>query len=167
MPEKMSDPRELFLHELGDVLFAEKQLLKALPKLQKESTDDKLAAGFERHVEETRRHVDNVEAAFKELGEKPHAEKCPGILGIIEEHEEFVKEEKPAPEILDMFNTAAGSRNEHYEIAAYAGLVTHAKAMGESAVAKLLQENLRDEEKMLGELEKVAERLAKSAPVTA
>jgi ferritin-like metal-binding protein YciE len=167
MAEKMSDPRELFLHELGDILYAEKQILKTLPKLQKESSDEKLAGGFEKHVEDTRNHVENLEAAFKELGEKVKAEQCPGIDGIIEEHDEFVKEEKPSAEILDMFNTGSGARTEHYEIAAYTGLVTKARAMGEDKVAKLLETNLKDEQRMLGELEKLGERLAKNAPVAA
>ena len=75
---KMTDPRELFLHELGDLLYAENVLVKALPKLADEASDDKLRAGFEAHLEETKQHVKNVEKAFAKLGEKPSAEKCPG-----------------------------------------------------------------------------------------
>ena len=79
---KMTDPRDLFLHELGDILYAEKVLVKALPKLAQEASDDELRAGFEEHLEETRMHVENVEKAFAALGEKAKAEKCPGIEGI-------------------------------------------------------------------------------------
>ena len=167
MTEKLSDPRELFLHELGDVLYAEKQLTKILPKLSKESTDDELQQGFDHHLDETQRHVDNIEAVFNELGEKPKAERCPGIEGLKQEHDEFMKEENPSPEICDMFNTGAASRTEHYEIAAYTGLVTTARALGETKAADLLERNLRDEERMLDRVEKIAERLARSQPVGA
>jgi ferritin-like metal-binding protein YciE len=162
-----TDPRELFLHELGDILWVEKTLVKVLPRLARESTDEELRKGFERHEQETRKHVDNLEAAFAELGEKAKAEQCPGYAGIKEEHDEFIKEMKPSPEIRDMFNTGAAARTEHYEIAAYTGLVTMARAMGEVNVAELLEQNLRDEERTLAAVEKVAERLARDAPVAA
>ena len=75
---KMTDPRELFLHELGDVLYAENVLVKALPKLADEASDDKLRAGFEAHLEETKQHVKNVEKAFAKLGEKALGREVPG-----------------------------------------------------------------------------------------
>ena len=78
---KMTEPRELFLHELGDLLYAENVLVKALPKLAEEASDDELRAGFEPHLEETKQHVKNVEKAFATLGEKAKAEKCPAIDG--------------------------------------------------------------------------------------
>jgi hypothetical protein len=76
----MSDPRDLFLHELGDVLYAEQTLVKALPKLKDEASDQELARGFSDHLEETRQHVENLKLAFEELGEQPKAEKCPGTF---------------------------------------------------------------------------------------
>ena len=160
---KMNDPREFFLHELGDLLYAENVLVKALPKLADEATDDKLRAGFEAHLEETKQHVKNVEKAFSKLGEKPSAEKCPAIDGIKAEHDAFMKDEAPSAEIRDLFLTGSGARAEHYEIAAYSGLITSAKALGESEVATLLEENLRQEEAALGKLESIAQRLAQSA----
>ena len=135
MATGMQDPRELFMHELGDILYAERTLVKALPKLQDEATDDELASGFEAHLEETKQHVKNVEAAFEKLGETPKAEKCPGIDGIKKEHDEFVANESPSEDVLDAFLTGAAARTEHYEIAAYEGLVTMAEAMGETDVA--------------------------------
>jgi ferritin-like metal-binding protein YciE len=160
MASKMSDPRELFLHELGDVLYAERTLVKALPKLQDEASDEELAKGFERHLEETKQHVVNVEQAFKALGAKPKAEKCPGIEGIKKEHDEFVANESPSPEVLNVFLTGAGARTEHYEIAAYEGLVTTAEAMGEKEVVKLLSENLDQELKALAKMKSIGKRLA-------
>jgi ferritin-like metal-binding protein YciE len=160
MATQMSDPRELFLHELGDVLYAERILVKTLPKLQEEASDEELALGFEEHLEQTRQHVKNVEQAFEKLGEKATAEKCPGIDGIKKEHDDFVAKESPSQDVLDSFLTGAGARTEHYEIAAYEGLVTMAKAMGETDVAELLSENLEQEKEALEKLKTIGKRLA-------
>jgi ferritin-like metal-binding protein YciE len=160
MTTEMSDPRELFLHELGDVLYAERTLVKTLPKLQGEASDRELALGFEEHLDQTRQHVKNVEQAFERLGEKPTAEKCPGIEGIKQEHDDFVAKESPSQDVLDSFLTGAGARTEHYEIAAYEGLVTMAEAMGEAEVVKLLSENLEEEKAALEKLNVIGKRLA-------
>ena len=160
---KMTDPRKLFLHELGDILYVEKLLVKTLPKLAEESTDDELRGGFQQHLEETTQHVENVERAFEALGEKAKAEKCPGIEGIKAEHDEFVSDEQPSPAVLDAFLTGAGARTEHYEIAAYTGLVTMAKAFGEDECVRLLSRNLAQEHAALARLEGISERLAERA----
>ena len=160
MSTKMSDPRELFLHELGDLLYAERVLVKTLPKLQEEASDEELALGFEEHLEQTRQHVTNLEAAFEQLGEEPKAEKCPGIDGIKQEHDDFVAKESPSQDVLDSFLTGAGARTEHYEIAAYEGLVTMAEAMGEPEIVDLLTENLEQEKTALEKLKSVGKRLA-------
>ena len=157
---KMDDPRELFLHELGDVLYAEQTLVKALPQLQEEASDKELAEGFGDHLVETRQHVANVKQAFSELGEEAKAEKCPGIDGIKKEHDDFVANEAPSAEVLDAFLTGAGARTEHYEIAAYEGLVTMATAMGEGEVARLLRENLDQEKQALAKIQTIGKRLA-------
>jgi ferritin-like metal-binding protein YciE len=157
---QMSNPRELFLHELGDVLYAERTLVKALPKLQEEASDEELAQGFGDHLEETRQHVKNVEQAFQALGEEAKAEKCPGIEGIKKEHDDFVANESPSQEVLDAFLTGAGARTEHYEIAAYEGLVTMADAMGEDDVATLLRNNLEEEKVALRKMQAIGKRLA-------
>ncbi|MBA3429258.1 MAG: ferritin-like domain-containing protein [Actinobacteria bacterium] len=161
MATKMSDPRELFLHELGDVLYAERTLVKTLPKLQEEASDEELTLGFEEHLDQTKQHVKNVEQAFEKLGEKPTAEKCPGIDGIKQEHDDFVTKESPSQDVLDSFLTGAGARTEHYEIAAYEGLVTMADAMGETDVVQLLNTNLEQEKQALEKLKTIGKRLAK------
>jgi ferritin-like metal-binding protein YciE len=160
MPTKMEEPRELFLHELGDLLFAENTLIKALPKLAEEANDAELQRGFESHLEETKQHVANLKQVFKTIGEPAKAEKCPAIEGITKEHDEFMTEENPSPAICDMFLTGSGARAEHYEIAAYNGLITMAQALGEKDAVPLLQENLKQEEVALAKLEKAAKRLA-------
>ena len=160
MSTTMSEPRELFLHELGDVLYAERTLVKILPNLQEEASDEELALGFDEHLEETRQHVKNVEQAFEKLGEKPTAEKCPGIEGINQEHDDFVAKESPSQDVLDLFLTGAGARTEHYEVAAYEGLVTMAEAMGEAEVVELLTDNLEQEMTALEKLKTIGKRLA-------
>jgi ferritin-like metal-binding protein YciE len=157
---QMSDPRDLFLHELGDILYAERTLVKGLPKLQEEASDEELAKGFADHLEETRQHVKNIEQVFQALGEEAKAEKCPGIEGIKKEHDDFVANESPSQEVLDAFLTGAGARTEHYEIAAYEGLVTMANAMGEDEVATLLTDNLEDEKTALRKMQTIGKRLA-------
>jgi len=155
----MNDPRKLFLHELGDVLYVEQMLVKTLPTLQREAQDPDLAKGFRDHLTETKRHVANVEKAFRALGEKPRAHRCPGIDGIKNEHDEFVSKESPSPQILDTFLTGAGARTEHYEIAAYEGLIAAARAMGEKQIADLLERNLGDEKAALQKLKTIGRRL--------
>ncbi len=157
----MTDPRELFLHELGDILYAERQILKRLPKLAKEAGDDRLRDGFRKHEGETREQVRNLEQAFELLGESVSAEQCPGIDGIIGEHDEFVQEEKPRAGVRDLFLTGSALRVEHYEIAAYTSLVSQAQAMKERDVARLLRENLRQEKAMAREVERLGKELGR------
>ncbi len=160
---EMTEPRELFLHELGDILYAERLLVKALPKLEKEATDEGLAASFKAHRSETEKHVSNVEKAFAALGEKAKAERCAAIDGIKKEHDDFVNDESPSPEILNAFLTGAGARAEHYEIAAYEGLIVSAEAMGENKVAKLLSANLVQEKAALQKMKTIGKRLARES----
>jgi len=145
MSAKMSEPRDLFLHELGDVLYAERTLVKTLPKLQEEASDEELALGFEEHLDETGQHVKNVELAFEKLGEKPTAEKCPGIEGIKREHDEFLSKESPSQDVLDSFLTGAGARTEHYEIAAWGTVRQLAKECGYDGIEDLADQTLDEE----------------------
>ena len=160
----MTEPRALFLHELGDILYAEKVLVKALPKLAKEATEPELVKAFEAHLEETKQHVASVEQVFEQLGEKAKAERCPGIEGIKAEHDEFMAQEEPSEEITDLFLTGAAARAEHYEIAAYEGLIGMAKALGEAKSATLLSKNLKQETVALQKMTSIGKRLiARSA----
>jgi ferritin-like metal-binding protein YciE len=159
----MTTPRELFLHELGDVYYAENQIVKKLPKMIEEASDSELAQGLEKHLGETKQQIANLERVFSELGEKAKGERCPGIEGIAEEHDLFMSENKPSPELRDMFLTGAAARVEHYEIAAYNGLIEIAKGLGERACADLLQENLTQEEHALETVASVGARMAKNA----
>jgi ferritin-like metal-binding protein YciE len=155
----MAEPRELLVHELRDILYAEKKLEQVLPKLVEEATDSGLRAGFEEHLEETREHIENLQQAFEALGETARGQTCPGIDGITTEHEEFVEKHNATPEVLDLFLIGAGSRVEHYEIAAYTGMVRLAESLGEDVCIDLLTENLEDERAALAKLEAAARRL--------
>jgi ferritin-like metal-binding protein YciE len=164
----MRDPRKLFTHELGDILYAEKLLVKALPKFAKEATDPALSKKFETHLEETKQHVVNLERVFEQLGEKSTTETCPGIDGIKAEHDEFMKDENPSKKIRDVFLAGAAARTEHYEIAAYKELITMAKALGETKSAALLEKNLKQETDALRNVTAIAKRLvAKSVKAAA
>jgi ferritin-like metal-binding protein YciE len=155
---EMTMPRELFLHELGDILYVEQKLAgEVLPKLIQEVTDPDLRKGLERHLEQTRGHVTNLEQIFDSMGEPPEAEKCIGFEGLKKEHDELSSNVSEA--LIDIVDTGAASRTEHYEIAAYNGLIEMARALGESEAVGLLEENLKDEREALHEVESVAKKL--------
>ncbi len=140
---------DAFLDELRDAYDAEKQLLKALPKLAKAATSSELKGAFESHLEETRGHVDRLEQVFEGLEEKVRGKHCDGIAGIIEEGKSVMDEDFDEA-TMDACLIAAGQRAEHYEMAAYGTLVAWARGMGHTDAASLLQETL-DEEKAADE----------------
>jgi ferritin-like metal-binding protein YciE len=148
----MAEPGTLhdaFIDELRDTYDAERQLLRALPKLAKASTSPDLRAAFEAHLEETRGQVERLEEVFANLDEKVRGKHCDGIAGIIEEGKS-VMEEDFDDVTMDACLIASGQRAEHYEMAAYGTLVAWARAMGHDEAADLLQETL-DEEKAADE----------------
>jgi ferritin-like metal-binding protein YciE len=137
---------ELFHAHLQDVYFAEKQLLKALPKLAKNSTNAQLSEAFTNHLQETESHVDRLERVFDMMDKKPRARKCEGILGIIAEGEE-VMEEVDDDAVRDAGLVAAGQAAEHYEIAMYGALIAWAGLLGLDDAVPLLSETLEEEKK--------------------
>jgi len=146
----MSKPlQDAFVDELRDTYDAEKQLVKALPKLAKAATSDELREAFESHLEETRGQVSRLEQVFAAVGEKVRGKHCDGIAGIIEEGASIMKEDFDEP-TMDACLIAAGQRAEHYEMAAYGTLVAWAKALGHDDAAELLEQTL-DEEKAADE----------------
>jgi ferritin-like metal-binding protein YciE len=140
---------DAFVDELRDAYDAEKQLIKALPKLAKAATAAPLRAAFLGHLEETRGHVDRLEQVFASLNEKVRGKHCDGIAGIIEEGKSVMEEDLDG-ETLDACLIAAGQRSEHYEMAAYGTLVAWAEAMGHTKAARLLT-TILDEEKAADE----------------
>jgi ferritin-like metal-binding protein YciE len=159
---QMTTPKQLFEHELKDMYYAEKMIVQMLPTLAREATSKNLSRAFEHHLKETRGQIDNLEQVFSELGKRAQGEQCPGIEGIKREHDQFMREESPAGEVRDMFLTGAAARTEHYEIAAYTGLVAKARALGETEAAKLLNENLKQEKEALKKVETISKDLLKN-----
>jgi ferritin-like metal-binding protein YciE len=156
---EIATPRDLFLHELGDILYVERALAEeALPMLIDEVTDEEFQTALESHLEETRRHVANVEKVFRELGETPKAEKCIGFEGLKEEHAKLAQE--ASADLIDIVDLGAAARTENYEIAAYEGLRRMAKSMGEAKAVELLDANLADEKNALREVEKISTRVS-------
>ena len=158
---------ELLIHDLGDILFAEKTILKALKKMIREVSGPDMRQRLEQHYGETEQQIRNIEQAFEALGERARGQKCPGILGIIEEHDEFKSEEEPSKPILEAFNLGAGLRVEHYEIAAYRSAIAVAQNLGLSQVVGLLEQNLDQELAMAAFIESSAAMALETARANA
>jgi ferritin-like metal-binding protein YciE len=157
---EITTPRELFLHELGDILYVETKLeSEVLPKIMGEVKSDELRKGIEKHIQQTRSHVENVEEAFETLGEEPLAEECIGFEGLKKEHDELVDES--SEQLIDLVAIGAVARTEHYEIAAYENLITMARALGERDVIDLLEKNLKDDKETLRQIESLGKELSK------
>jgi ferritin-like metal-binding protein YciE len=153
-----SSLEDLVIVELSDLLDAERQLTKALPKLAKKARAEELRAALEEHLEQTKQQVDRLTQAFEALGRPARAHKCVGMRGIVEEGEEHL--EKATEQVLDAVLIAAAQKAEHYEIAAYGTARAHATRLGYEDVSNLLEQTL-DEEKAADEkLTAIAESLA-------
>lgn len=139
--------REFFLEQLQDIYWAEKKLVKTLPKLSEAAHSDELRAAFDSHLTETEGHVSRVEQVFELLGEKAEATECPALKGIAEEGEDIIDETEDDTAQRDVGLIFAGQKAEHYEIATYGALVQLAKDMGQSEIADLLSQTLAEEKK--------------------
>src|SRR5436190_3160331 len=147
----MSKLNETFLSGLSDIYDAEKQLLKALPKMSQAAENESLKAGFETHLAETEAHVARIEQVFEALGEKAESKKCKAMKGLIEEGEEVFEEEEGDAALI-----AAAQKVEHYEIAAYGSLKAWAEVIGEDDAAQLLEQTLTEEKATDEKLNEVA-----------
>jgi ferritin-like metal-binding protein YciE len=147
---------DLFVHMLGDVYYAEKEILKALPTMIEKATNPQLRVGFEQHLGKTRNHVDRVEQVFEMHGVEAQTVNCPAINGIIKEADEIAGE-AANKEVLDAALIAAAQAVEHYEITRYGALVSWAKQLGRSDCAGLLHRNLEEEKAADQKLTQIAE----------
>jgi ferritin-like metal-binding protein YciE len=144
----MSALQELLVEEMQDLLHAEGQLVKALPKMARAATNPKLKLAFEKHTEETKVHVERLKQAFELLGAKPKAKVCKAMQGLVEEGQEQIAEGKEKDgAVSDLMLVAAAQKVEHYEISGYGTLRTIAEQLGQNRVAKLLERTLSEEEK--------------------
>jgi ferritin-like metal-binding protein YciE len=136
--------RELYLDELRDLYNAENQLVKALPKMAKASTNEELREGFEQHLEQTKGHVQRLEQIFEAMDENPTGKKCAGMEGLVKEGSEVMDEDFEGA-VMDAALIGAAQRVEHYEIAAYGTVVAFAEQLGESEHTSLLKQTLEEE----------------------
>ena len=147
---------DLFVHQLKDVYYAEKQLVKALPKMAEKATSPQLKQAFQSHLEETKGHVARVEQVFKMHGVEAKAVDCPAIDGIIEEANE-VAGDIDDKQVLDAALIAAAQAAEHYEMTRYGTLVAWAQQLGRNDCATVLQQNLTEEKAADKKLSSLAE----------
>jgi len=163
---RMETPRELFLHELSDLLDAEQIITTMLPELQKEARHPEVKAAFKEHEAETKEQIKRLNKVFMQLGEEPEETTCYGTEGLKREHK-ALHEEKPTPDVLEMANLLGASKTEHYEIASYAGLIQMARDLGEREVADLLKKTLDEEQAMSKRVSALAKELGKEAKAAA
>jgi ferritin-like metal-binding protein YciE len=152
----MQNAQDLFLHELSDIRSAEQIILGMLETASGAATSAELRRGLEQHPEQTKGHLENVDAVFQAIGQEPEAIECKGARGLEAELQEALKH-KPAPEVLDALIAGGAAKTEHYEISAYSGVVELAKLLGEKEAQKLLEENLKQEEETLTKVEAIEE----------
>lgn len=148
---------EYFIDELRDIYWAEKHLVKTIPKLQKAATTEELKQALSNHVEVTQEHISRLEEVFNLLNKKAQGKKCEGIEGITKEGEQVVKETETGSMTRDVAIIMAAQKAEHYEIASYGGLVQLAKTIGKNDIAEILATTLEEEKETDQELTSIAE----------
>jgi ferritin-like metal-binding protein YciE len=148
----MSKLRETFLEELADLYDAEKQLVKALPRMAKAAKHEELKDAFLTHLGETEEHVNRLEQVFRAFGAKPKGKKCKAMQGLIEEGEDIIKEEMGDAALI-----CAAQKVEHYEIASYGSLHSWATLLEQNEAADLLHETLEEEKATDEKLTQTAE----------
>jgi ferritin-like metal-binding protein YciE len=141
---KMNSLEDLFLNMLKDMYYAEKQVMKALPKMAKKADSDQLRKAFEHHLQETEGQVERLEQVFALCDMKASAKTCPGIRGILEEGDEDMKNAADS-DVLDAGMIADAQAVEHYEIARYGTMIAWANQLGLKEAASLLNQNLEQE----------------------
>lgn len=154
MPDKVLD--DLFHDTLKDIYYAERQLLKALPKMARAAQSEKLRDAFQTHRDQTETHVERLQQVFEIIGKAARGKTCPAIDGIIEEGEEVISDFKGSP-ALDAGLIAAAQAAEHYEISRYGTLRQWARQLGHDDAAKLLDQTLDEEAATDEMLTKLAE----------
>ncbi|MEO7175378.1 MAG: ferritin-like domain-containing protein [Saprospiraceae bacterium] len=136
--------RDLFIDELKDIYWAEKELTKAIPKMIKNASSPELVEALTSHLEETKKQVTRLEEVFSSIGEKAVAKKCEAMAGLTKEAEEIM-EATESGVVRDAGIISAGQKVEHYEIATYGTLASFARILGEDEAVSLLEETLNEE----------------------
>ncbi|HEY7391690.1 MAG TPA: ferritin-like domain-containing protein [Bryobacteraceae bacterium] len=143
----MAQVKELLIDEMKDLLYAENQILSALPKMESAAKTAKLKEAFQKHLEQTQNQVERLKEAFELLGSKPEPTPCKGMQGILQEGEEIIKESSGKDQITaDLALICAAQKVEHYEISGYGTARTLAMQIDEREVARLFERTLGEEE---------------------
>lgn len=150
---------KFFIEELRDVYGAEKQLTKALPRMEQAATSEDLANAFADHLKVTESQIERLEKVFKLLGEEPDAKKCEGMAGLIKEGESVIQDTEDGSATRDVGLIVSAQKVEHYEIAAYGSLRQVAKMIGKAEISNLLEETLQEEKETDMLLSNLAETL--------
>lgn len=140
-----SSLKEFFVDELKDIYWAEKHLVKTLPKMEKAATSEDLKNAFADHLEATKGHVTRLEKAFEILGKKAQAKKCDAMEGITKEGESIIEDTEAGTATRDVGLVLAAQKVEHYEISTYGGLAQLARTLGNEEVAQILDSTLAEE----------------------
>jgi ferritin-like metal-binding protein YciE len=148
---------QFFMNQIQDVYWAEKKLVKTLPKLAEAATSPRLKQAFNDHLQQTINHVTRLESVFNMMGEEPRALKCPAMAGIVDEGSDIIDETDEGSAQRDVGLIFAAQKAEHYEIATYGGLVTLARTMGHDDAAELLDQTLAEEKITDNLLTRIAE----------
>ena len=162
---KLNTLEELYISELRDLYSAENQLLKALPKIAKRASSSDLKDAFEKHLEQTKGHIERLEQLFEQLDESPQGKSCHGMKGLIEEGSEILKEDGE-DSVLDAGIIVATQKVEHYEIASYGSVRTFANLLGNDEAARLLQTTLDEESETNEILNRLAETIVNPEAVS-
>ena len=162
---KNSEFHKFFVEELKDIYWAENHLVKALPKMQKAATSKELVAAFEKHTQESLKHIDILKQVFELLGEKAAGKKCAAMEGLIEEGETIMQDTEKDTMTRDAGLILAAQKAEHYEIATYGTLRVFARTMGHDDIAELLNTILENEKMTDVALTKIAESFVNESAV--
>ena len=154
---------DLFLATLKDIFYAERQILKALPKMARAAENEELRKALTTHRDETEQQVTRLQQVFEALGQRARGVTCEAINGIIEECRELLDEHRDPSPVRDAGLVASGQAVEHYEMARYGTLIAWATAAGKSEVASLLEANLDEEKAADNLLTKLASRINREA----
>jgi ferritin-like metal-binding protein YciE len=149
--------RELFTEELKDLYYAEKLLLKTMPKLAKASTSDELRAAYQQHITETEGQIERLNQVFEHLGMAPRAKRCDAMEGLTKEAQSAIEDTDKGTATRDAALIISSQKAEHYEIASYGSLASLAKIMGETEIAELLRQTLEEEKSTDQKLTQLAE----------
>jgi len=155
---KISTLEAALVDELKDLLSAEKQLTKALPKMIKKVSNEELKTALEEHLEETKNHVTRIEQAFEKMGKKAQAKKCDAMAGLVKEAEGLLEEDAD-PAVMDALIIYAAQKAEHYEIATYGTLCTWADSLGQKEASELLKANMSEEKQADQKLSRIAKKV--------